>query len=447
MLELIPTFKVSANQSKNLIDTIFLYINFIIHKFTYDKYQYHSRQTCQHCLPRTRSRSGSQSLASAHYSVCYHNNGSKTNLSKLSVNVTTTGGVAAGQSSSTNSMHQLLESHQYSSSKLSEMHMHKSCSRNQFYFPKICPRHRVPSVCSSDAGNINEFSYPGSRKSRRSRSHLSGSEVASSVDLNEFKISKSYFLKKKKPSSNKSQISSSVPNKAFQKMPVMAAANGYKKVTPPKKLSSEFVKLQQQTEEATKTAHFTTSNAIKINVSNNSLVSRSKKEGVPRVHFHLANTTDEDDDDEEGSIEKLSASNEAYSADKLFKQALGESSSREESVSGGMSHINTYPNLIQQRSEVSNTDVDMVEEDADQVNPSSANPILEIKPNFSSSNLLFKLEDDKTQVAVDEKGATAAGNSSSGEQMILNCEGKKSSIEWENYWDNLEFNALGKLNI
>lgn len=42
VLELIPKIKVSPD-SKGLFDSFFLTINYLIHRFTYDKYQYHNR--------------------------------------------------------------------------------------------------------------------------------------------------------------------------------------------------------------------------------------------------------------------------------------------------------------------------------------------------------------------------------------------------------------------
>ena len=43
MLEVVPKFKVSANNSRNLMETLFAYYNFILHKLTYDRYHNQSR--------------------------------------------------------------------------------------------------------------------------------------------------------------------------------------------------------------------------------------------------------------------------------------------------------------------------------------------------------------------------------------------------------------------
>ena len=42
VLELLPKIKVPSN-STSFLDTLLIYLNFIIQKFTYDKYQYHAR--------------------------------------------------------------------------------------------------------------------------------------------------------------------------------------------------------------------------------------------------------------------------------------------------------------------------------------------------------------------------------------------------------------------
>lgn len=56
LLESLPKIKVTQNP-KNFIDIALIYLNFMIQKFTYDKYQYHKRVVCKLC-PRPSSRNG-----------------------------------------------------------------------------------------------------------------------------------------------------------------------------------------------------------------------------------------------------------------------------------------------------------------------------------------------------------------------------------------------------
>lgn len=85
-------------------------------------------------------------------------------------------------------------------------------SSNLFY-PKLCPRHRVPSICSSETASATGYRQ---RKPKRARSYVS-SDVASSVDLNEFKSSKSYSRRRKYYSLNEGSTANFNPNKLGQK--------------------------------------------------------------------------------------------------------------------------------------------------------------------------------------------------------------------------------------
>lgn len=82
-----------------------------------------------------------------------------------------------------------------------------------FYYPKLCPRHRVPSICSSETASATGYRQ---RKPKRARSYVS-SDVASSVDLNEFKSSKSYSRRRKYYSLNEGSNGNFNPNKFGQK--------------------------------------------------------------------------------------------------------------------------------------------------------------------------------------------------------------------------------------
>ncbi len=387
--------------------------------------------------------------------------------------------------------------HDHSSSQLSgKQHPHAHTARNSssltncsgqhgsrsnhLMLPKMCPRHRVPSVGSSEAGGnsypkSNELFGYKNRKSRRSRSYLSTSEVASSVDLNEFRhTSTSFFLKRKKQQSSSSaalkyNLSSSAPNRpnttgsgnGFGKNNANAYTAVYKKSSHKSSKSTGIIipetneSIVASTANGTSGKHisYPTSNAIHIGSGNpmNSLLNRVRKENANRVHFSLANTDDEDSssvvdsvtgvpDSSNAAVDKLSVSNETFDADKLFKQALSskhQQQAAQSSEEDDDDDEDTYHSFTRHSSNLKSVvdDVEMTETtDTNEKENSDANRTLLAN---NSSNLLFSLEESKLREATN----------STSEVINLNCEGKKSSIEWENYWDNLEFNALGKLNI
>jgi hypothetical protein len=387
--------------------------------------------------------------------------------------------------------------------------------------PKICPRHRVPSVGSSEAGGGGS-SYPksnelfgyksgtggrssGTTRSRRSRSHLSTSELASSVDLNEFRLSKSYYAKHKRPSPVTNPfISASVPSNNNK---LGAGRNSSVYVNPlynrksmqkNSRKSSTGIIIPEANESLVNVPSIVISHHGNSSTNNNrqtgsmnigngttALLNRTsvRKENSNRVHFSLTNTSDDDEevDDVDSSagsganataavpianskagaaaaaavagLEKLSMSNETFDADKLFQQALSSSEvpvgncsddddDVEEDAGAAYRHAfarHSLNNMVDdvEMAEVEDDSCDAVKQQTQFV-LKDADPS-KIVVNSVSSGLLFGLED-----AI-ESGPAAASNSN--EAMNLDCEGKKSSIEWENYWDNLEFNALGKLNI
>ena len=132
--------------------------------------------TCNTCIPRVRSRSNSQSIQ---YSVCCHtNSGSKLNQLKDGASL---------------------------DGRVSKMNL---------YYPKLCARHRIPSICSSETSQYRM------KKARRYRSCMSNaSDLASSVDLNEFKSSRSY-TRKLSTSSSRTDVSLKVSSSSkYLKVP------------------------------------------------------------------------------------------------------------------------------------------------------------------------------------------------------------------------------------
>ena len=131
---------------------------------------FYSRVTCNLC-PRSRSNSQTKG-AGIKFSVCYHNNGS------------------------TNKLTELIDRSPYETqTKFSDTSSHTS-RLSAPYYPKLCARHRVPSVCSSEATSH----YREKRRSRRTTSN--GSDMASSVDANEFKSKSSRYYPRKNSSSD-----------------------------------------------------------------------------------------------------------------------------------------------------------------------------------------------------------------------------------------------------
>ncbi|CAF0713096.1 unnamed protein product [Brachionus calyciflorus] len=310
-LEMIPQIKVSPD-SKGVVDSILLLINYLIHRFTYDRYQYHSRVSCKLC--NFGRNAGSSLTSGIPYSVCHHGSAIES-LTKIS-NVDSTS----------------------DASRLS-VNM----------YPKICPRHRVPSICSSETASMSSYRY---RKPKRNRSYIS-SDVASSVDLNEYKSSRSYTRRKKYNSLNEDSTASL------------------------KKLSQKSKKSNRSLDKLT-----------------NSDEKLDKHEFKPKtkVHFHLNDESESDTENKD--------------------------------------HIK------------SNENVNLVTEDNGKVQEtSSMNKIIR---NYSKNGKIQKI------VSLDED--TNNNNNDicpPGQLRPEHNNGFKytDNLEWESYWDNLELNAIGRVNL
>ncbi len=154
-MQLLPQIKVSQNPT-NLLDSVLIYLNFLIQKLTYDKYQYHTRVTCKLCVP-SENISSSQNFQ---IKFCYHAN--KTNNSIKNEHTT----FDDFESEHTDSVH----------------------NHNMLSYPKLCARHRVPSVCSSE----------GDHNHQRYRSRGTSSTGNQTADLNDFMSSSKLRSRRKR---------------------------------------------------------------------------------------------------------------------------------------------------------------------------------------------------------------------------------------------------------
>lgn len=154
-------------------------------------------------------------------------------------------------------------------------------SLSPMYYPKLCARHRVPSVCGSESGQqqLNNL-----RKSTRNRSYTS-STVASSVDLNEFKSSRSSYSRKRTKTS-KSSNELTVPNHLRRNNTSQILNNS---------VSSSAFKPNNKLDKLLNIEELPLPNGtimdppdIIIDSSRADISHKSSKDGSPnRIHFHL----------------------------------------------------------------------------------------------------------------------------------------------------------------
>lgn len=146
-----------------------------------------------------------------------------------------------------------------------------------FYYPKLCPRHRVPSICSSETTSATGYRQ---RRPKRTRSYVS-SDVASSVDLNEFKSSRSYSRRRKYFSLNEGSSS----------------------------------KLEQNSRRSLKS--FTKLNLQDTKLKNSDMFDFKSKPN--RVHFHLHDGESESDTEKLGNISSKDKFDKIYESNTMFE--------------------------------------------------------------------------------------------------------------------------------
>ena len=176
-MQLLPQIKVSQNPS-NLLDSVLIYLNFLIQKLTYDKYQYHTRVTCKLCVPNTQRISGNQNFQ---IKFCYHANNNKNN--------------------------NMNNDHSTTYDDFASEHTDSVHNHNLLSYPKLCARHRVPSVCSSE----------GVHNHKRYRSRNTSSTGNQTADLNDFMSTSKLRSRRKRTFSRQSEhldkINSTLTNK------------------------------------------------------------------------------------------------------------------------------------------------------------------------------------------------------------------------------------------
>ena len=322
--------------------------------------------TCNLC-PRSRSNSQTKG-AGIQFSVqaCYHSN------------------------SSVNKHNELMDDSNYEmQTKFSDTSSHTS-RMSAMYYPKLCPRHRVPSVCSSEA-----TSHYRDRRSRRTTSNAS--DLASSVDINEFKSKSSRFYTRKNNSSGvlknfqEGSRSSSGGNKHARGS---TKTNASAPSIPWNYRRYLSVGDKSHQEDEDKQTLFTVNQHDVANPDStaNALKLKNPKETSNRVHFHLnakalTSTDEEDEASAENTLEKRD-NQSSHAPNMSIREVANESNFSNESTKN---------------------------EESPQ--PTSAMPV-------------------NTKNATNEKTYKSSKSID------------KNGLEWDNdaYWDNLELNAVGQIN-
>jgi len=270
-------------------------------------------------------------------------------------------------------------------------------------YPKLCARHRVPSVCSSEATSH----YRDKRKSRRTTSN--GSDLASSVDANEFKSKSSRFYSKKNNNSNgglKDTQESTGRNGSNKQMrltsrTVSGSSNGSSRYG--RYLSADDWSNQEDNKKNSKLFMVNEQNMCEsdslVPAAVPAVKCRGSKENSNRVHFHLnpnptLKSTDEEDECDNSIAHKKD-------------------------------------NQHQQFATVNNS--------------SNENKNFSIKelPNETNESSSIKPVDDLNGAK------NGANNFKKTSRHPNNGSKDKNGMEWDNdaYWDNLELNAVGQINF
>ena len=354
------------------------------------------RVTCNLC---PRSRTNSQSKGSIQFSVCYHGNGgSSSKLSQLKDKPSheNKGGKSSDSSSRT--------------SRLSTM-----------YYPKLCARHRVPSICSSEA--TSQYM----RKSRRTTSYASNnSDLASSVDINEFKSKSARFYSRRNTQSSSSIISTD-NNKVSSRhlrVPSRSASGSTNESNIFKRNLSSFDKPYTDDEKQKQKllmVNEQSSMDVDIVMREKSTKNKSQRENGNRVHFHLNSITlTSTDEEDELPIEKVSFNN---------KPTVDLNEDKNEDAE--------YQNNT-------NVTIQEIPNESTMNNDAPLKPIIENSgsnnqiPASKPINIKQSPTGNKQLMLTYEPGSTNPRPSNK----------NGAPLEWDNdpYWDNLELNAVGKIN-
>ena len=155
----------------------------------------------------------------------------------------------------------------------------RSLKLHNIYYPKMCARHRVPSICSSETGQLQY-----KRKARRNRSYASNqSDLASSVDLNEFKSCKS-FARRKAASSHLALFTES------------NSAGDRQELRSPKRNLSERLDNSKQIKFNNKIVENDSLNLTRSNNNSASNNKSAKAQNGNRVHFNLSDNEENAND-------------------------------------------------------------------------------------------------------------------------------------------------------
>lgn len=282
------------------------------------------------------------------------------------------------------------------------------------YVPKMCPRHRVPSICSSETGGPGS-SLNGNQlrlRRRRNRSYVSNtSDVASSVDLNEYKSAKAYSYSRRRKydsynegsiadSDSTKRLSYSKSRKSFKSFDRLSLENKNENM----ELNNKIQMLLNSQESICKTTTQPESNKTSTTTT--------------RVHFHLNHQSDDENVSKENNSQVASNEPINYVSDSnkivntnfvLFNESRNEQDSSYNSQETGP--IVTEPD----------------DDDEDEIKTSKLN---KRRSNSDLSHLRSRKNLNSTS-DMDDHDTNAIGD----------------SIEWESYFDSLELNAIGRVNI
>jgi hypothetical protein len=301
-----------------------------------------------------------------------------------------------------NKLNELIKTSPYEAqTKFSDTSSHTS---RMSAYPKLCARHRVPSVCSSEATSH----YRDKRKSRRTTSN--GSDLASSVDANEFKSKSSRFYSKKNNNNNNNSngglkdtqesIGRNGSNKQLRltNRTVSGSSNGSSRYG--RFLSAEDWSNQEDSKKNSKLFMVNEQNMCEsdslVPAAVPAVKCRGSKENYNRVHFHLnPNPTLKSTDEEDECDTSIAQKNDNH-------------------------HLFATVN-----------------------NSSNENK------NFSIKELPNETSESSSIKPVDDLNGAKPNNLKKTSRNSNNASKDKNGMEWDNdpYWDNLELNAVGQINF
>ena len=237
------------------------------------------------------------------------------------------------------------------------------------------------------------------KKARRYRSCMSNaSDLASSVDLNEFKSSRSY-TRKLSTSSSRTDVSLRASSSSkYLKVP-RRSSKVY--LPPTERLNIEEEKQKTKLVQANE-------DFVLLDVASPSKPVKAHKESLNKVHFHLNMTDDEDADNNKN--------------DKISIQQESEQQSRKKPKNIDQEMANKTPTVL------SNSNI-LIE---------NGNQIENEKKN---NRVITETSNDIKKIAKLNTDDVGEINEAKRNKPSMS----EDKIEWDSYWDSLELNAVGEI--